>query len=50
MEEDKKMDDESEDKGVKVWKELGHESPQLTMPPLTLVVPSTSQQADTANS
>ena len=42
--------DESEGKGAKVWKELGCESPQLTMPPLTPVMPSTSQQADTADS
>ena len=35
---------------MKVGKELGRESPQLTMPPLTLVMPSTSQQADTADS
>ena len=50
LEEDKKVDDESESKGAKVWKELGRESPQLTMPPLTPVMPSTSQQADTADS
>ena len=43
------MDDEFECKGAKVWKELGRESPQLTMPPLTPVIPSTSQQADTAD-
>ena len=42
-EEDKKVDDESEGKGAKVWKELGCKSPQLTMPPLTPVMPSTSQ-------
>ena len=48
--EDKKVDDESKGKGAKVWKELGHESPQLTMPTLTPAVPSTSQQADTADS
>ena len=44
------MEDESEGKRAKVWKELGRESSQLTMPPLTPVVPSTSQQADTADS
>ena len=43
LEEEKKVDDEFEGKGAKVWKELGRESPQLTMPPLTLVMPSTSQ-------
>ena len=47
LEEEKKVDDESEGKGAKVWKELGRESPQLTMPPLIPVMPSTSQQADT---
>ena len=50
VEAEKKVDDESEGKGAKVWKELGHESPQLTMPPLTPVMLSTSQQADTADS
>ena len=44
------MDDEFEGKGAKVWKELGRRSLQPTMPPLTLVMPSTSQQADTADS
>ena len=44
------MEDESEGKGAKVWKEVGLESSQPMMPPLTLVVPPTSQQADTANS
>ena len=48
-EEDKKVDDVFRGKGAKVWKELGRGSPQLTMPLLTLVVPSTSQQADTAD-
>ena len=42
VEEDKKVDDESEGKGTKVWKELGHGIPQPTMSPLTLMVPSTS--------
>ena len=50
LEREKKVDDEFEGKGAKVWKELGRESPQLTMPPLTPVMPSTSQQADTADS
>ena len=50
LEGDKKVDDESEGKGAKVWKELGRESPQLTMPPLTPMMPSTSQQTDTADS
>ena len=50
LEEEKKVDDEFKGKGPKVWKELGCESPQLTMPPLTLVMPSTSQQADIADS
>ena len=50
LEEKKKVDDESEGKGVKVWKELGRESSKLTMPSLTPVMPSTSQQADTADS
>ena len=50
LEEDKKVDDESEGKGGKVWKELGRESPQFTMPPLTSVMPSTIQQADIADS
>ena len=49
MEEDKKVDDESDGKGAKVWKELGHGSPQPTMPLFTPVMPSTSQQADTAD-
>ena len=49
-EEEKKVDDELEGKGAKVWKELGRESPQLTMPPRIPVMPSTSQQADTADS
>ena len=49
VEEDKKVDDDSEGKGVKVWKELGRVSPQPTMPPITLVVPSTSQWTDIAN-
>ena len=40
--EDEKVEDESEGKGVKVWKEFGHESLQPTMAPLTPVVPSTS--------
>ena len=44
------MEDEPEGKGAKVWKELGCESSQLTMPPLTLVVPSTNQQANTTDS
>ena len=48
--EDEKVEDKSEGKGAKVWKELGCESSQPTMPPLTPVVPSTSQQTDTANS
>ena len=46
----KKVDDESEGKGAKLWKELGRVSLQLTMPTLPLVVPSTRQQADTADS
>ena len=50
MEENKKVDDEFEGKGAKVWKELGRGSPQPTMPPLTLVMPSTSQKADTTDS
>ena len=49
-EEDKKVDDEFEGKGAKIWKELGRGSPQLAMPPLTPVMPSTSQQADTTYS
>ena len=49
-EEEKKVDKQFEGKGAKVWKELGRESPQLTMPPLTPVMPSTSQQADTVDS
>ena len=49
-EEGKKVDDEFEGKGAKVWKELGRRSPQPTMPPLTLVMPSTNQQADTVDS
>ena len=48
-EEEKKVEDELEGKGAKVCKELGHESLQLTMPPFTPVMPSTSQQADTAD-
>ena len=47
--EDKKVDDEFEGKGDKVWKELGCGSPQPTMPPLTPVVPSTNQRADTTD-
>ena len=43
VEEDKEVDDESEGKGAKVWKELGCGSPQPTMHPLIPVVPSTSQ-------
>ena len=50
LEEEKKVDDEFEGKGAKVGKELGRKSPQLTMPPLTPVMPSTCQQADTADS
>ena len=50
VKEDKKVDDEFEGKGANVWKQLGRRSPQVTMLPLTLVVPSTSQQADTTNS
>ena len=46
VEEDKKVDDESEGQGAQVWKELGHVSPQLTMPPLTPGMPSTNQQVD----
>ena len=42
VEEDKKMDDESKGKGAKVWKEFGCMSPQLTMTPLTLALPSNS--------
>ena len=42
LEEEKKVDDEFEGKGAKVWRELGHESPQLTMPPLTPMMRSTS--------
>ena len=49
-EEDKKVEDEFEGEGAKVWKELGHGSPQLTMSLLTPVMPSASQQADTADS
>ena len=49
LEEDKKVDDESDGKVAKVWKELGCGSPQPTMPPLTPVIPSTSQQADTTD-
>ena len=41
-EEEKKAEDELEGKGAKVWKELGRESPQLTMSPLIPVMPSTS--------
>ena len=44
------MEDESERKGAKVWKEFGCESSQPTMSPLIPVVPSTSQQADTVDS
>ena len=33
------MDDEFEGKGAKVWKGLGRESPQLTMAPLTPMMP-----------
>ena len=44
------MEDVSEGKGAKVWKEFGCKSSQPTMHPLTLVVPSTSQQADTVDS
>ena len=36
LEGEKKVDDEFEGKGAKVWKELGHENPQLTMPPSLL--------------
>ena len=43
VEEDKKVDDESESKGVKVWKELGRGSPQPIVPPLTPIMPSTSR-------
>ena len=43
VEEDKKVDDESESKGAKVWKELGRGSPQPIVPPLTPVTPSTNQ-------
>ena len=50
LEGEKKVDDEFEGKGAKVWKELGCESQQLTIPPLTPMMPSTSQQADTADS
>ena len=49
-EEDKKVDDEYKCKGAKVNRELGRVSLQLTMPPLTPVVPSTSQQANTVDS
>ena len=49
LEEDKKVDDESDSKGAKVWKELGRRSPKMTMPPLTPMMPLTSQQADTAD-
>ena len=48
-EEDKKVDDESESKGTKVWKEIERGSLQPTMPLLTPAVPSTSQQANTMN-
>ena len=41
--EDEKVEDEPKGKGAKVWMELGHESSQPTMPPLTPVVPSTRQ-------
>ena len=37
--EDESVEDESEGKGAKVWKELGRESSQPTMPPLTSMVP-----------
>ena len=42
VEEEKKVDEDSEGKMTKVYKEFGQVSPQLTMPPLTLAVPSTS--------
>ena len=48
--EDKKGEDQSEGKGAKVSQEFGHESSQPMKPPLTPVVPSTSQQADTTDS
>ena len=44
------MDDEFEGKGAKARKELVRGSLQPTMPPLTLAVPSTGQQADTTDS
>ena len=44
------MGDEPEGRGAKVSKEFGRESSQLTMPHLIPMVPSTSQQADTADS
>ena len=47
--EDEKVEDESEGKGVKVWKEFGRKSSQPMMAPLTPVVPSISQQADTTH-
>ena len=50
VEEEKKVDDEFKGKGAKGWKELGRGSLQPTMPPLTPVMPSTIQQADTADS
>ena len=42
VEEEKKADEDSKGKAAKVWKDLGPTSPQLTMPPLTPVVPSTN--------
>ena len=49
VEEDKNVVDDPEDKWAKVWTKLGRAIPLLTVPPLILVVPFTSQHGEIAD-